>query len=115
MDYTDAVIYELHVRDFSINDSSGVSKEYQGKFLAFTEEGTTLNGEGNISTCIDYLKELGVSVIYLCPIFEAYSNHKYDTGNYLKVDEMFGGEEALKNLIEKAKRLPSKGELPRSG
>lgn len=54
---------------------------------------------------LDYLKELGVSVIYLCPIFEAYSNHKYDTGNYLKVDEMFGGEEALKNLIEKAKKV----------
>lgn len=53
---------------------------------------------------LDYLESLGVSVIYLCPVFEAYSNHKYDTGNYLKVDEMFGGDEALKNLIEKAKQ-----------
>ena len=52
---------------------------------------------------LDYLSRLGVSVIYLCPIFEAYSNHKYDTGDYMKVDEMFGGEAALKNLIDKAK------------
>ena len=37
---------------------------------------------------LDYLKSLGVGVIYLSPIFEAYSNHKYDTGNYLKIDEM---------------------------
>lgn len=53
---------------------------------------------------LDYLKELGVSVIYLCPIFEAYSNHKYDTGNYFKVDDMFGGDEALKLLISQAKQ-----------
>lgn len=58
-----------------------------------------------IAEKLDYLKELGVSVIYLCPIFEAYSNHKYDTGNYLKIDEMFGGEEAFKNLIEKAREV----------
>lgn len=53
---------------------------------------------------LDYLCELGVSVIYLCPVFEAYSNHKYDTGDYMKVDEMFGGEAALRNLIDKAKQ-----------
>lgn len=53
---------------------------------------------------LDYLESLGVSVIYLCPIFEAYSNHKYDTGNYLRVDEMFGGDEALESLIDKAKQ-----------
>ena len=52
---------------------------------------------------LDYLSELGVSVIYLCPVFEAYSNHKYDTGDYMKIDEMFGGEAALGNLIDKAK------------
>ncbi len=56
-----------------------------------------------IAEKLDYLSCLGVSVIYLCPIFEAYSNHKYDTGDYMKVDEMFGGDAALKNLIDKAK------------
>ena len=56
-----------------------------------------------IAEKLDYLKSLGVTVIYLNPIFEAYSSHKYDTGDYMKVDPMFGGEEALENLISKAK------------
>lgn len=51
---------------------------------------------------LDYLSSLGVSVIYLSPIFKAYSNHKYDTGNYLEIDGMFGGSDAFENLIEKA-------------
>ncbi len=51
---------------------------------------------------LDYLATLGVKVIYLSPIFEAYSNHKYDTGDYLSVDGGFGGEAALDHLIEKA-------------
>ena len=52
---------------------------------------------------LPYLRSLGVSVIYLCPIFEAASNHKYDTGDYRKVDEMFGGREALDRLLASAK------------
>ncbi|MBE6652610.1 MAG: glycoside hydrolase family 13 protein [Ruminococcaceae bacterium] len=51
---------------------------------------------------LDYLESLGVKVIYLSPIFEAYSNHKYDTGDYMTVDGGFGGEPALDHLIEKA-------------
>ena len=51
---------------------------------------------------LDYLEALGVKVIYLSPIFEAYSNHKYDTGDYMTVDGGFGGEPALDNLIQKA-------------
>ena len=51
---------------------------------------------------LEYLKALGVTVIYLSPIFKAYSNHKYDTGDYLRIDEMFGGEAAFDNLIKKA-------------
>ncbi len=57
---------------------------------------------------LDYLKSLGVGVVYLSPIFEAYSNHKYDTGNYLKVDEMFGGDEAFEHLLKKAAELDIK-------
>ena len=48
---------------------------------------------------LDYLLSLGVSCIYLSPIFEAASNHKYDTGDYMKVDEMFGGDEAFSRLL----------------
>lgn len=48
---------------------------------------------------LDYFVSLGVGCLYLSPIFEAYSNHKYDTGNYMKVDEMFGGDEAFQSLL----------------
>ena len=51
---------------------------------------------------LDYLADLGVKVLYLSPIFEAYSNHKYDTGDYLRVDGGFGGEAALDHLIKAA-------------
>ncbi len=51
---------------------------------------------------LEYLQSLGVGVIYLSPIFRAYSNHKYDTGDYMAVDEMFGGEAALAHLLHKA-------------
>ena len=52
---------------------------------------------------LDYLKSLSVNCIYLSPIFEAYSNHKYDTGNYREVDKMFGGREALDALLAACK------------
>lgn len=52
---------------------------------------------------LDYLASLGVKVIYLSPIFKAYSNHKYDTGDYMTIDPGFGGEEAFENLLTKAK------------
>ncbi len=48
---------------------------------------------------LDYLESLSVNCIYLSPIFKAYSNHKYDTGNYLEIDEMFGGKAAFDTLI----------------
>ena len=53
---------------------------------------------------IDYIKELGVNCLYLSPIFDAYSNHKYDTGDYMSVDSMFGSDEALEKLILEAKK-----------
>ncbi|NMM65787.1 glycoside hydrolase family 13 protein [Clostridium sp. P21] len=51
---------------------------------------------------LDYLKDLGINVIYLNPIFEARSNHKYDTANYKKIDSMFGDESLFKLLIKEA-------------
>ncbi len=51
---------------------------------------------------LDYLSSIGVGVIYLNPIFKAYSNHKYDTGDYFEIDSMFGGEAAFDELIRKA-------------
>lgn len=51
---------------------------------------------------LDYLSELGITAIYLTPVFEAPSNHKYDTTDYMKVDPQFGDLELLKKFVEQA-------------
>ncbi len=58
-----------------------------------------------IMSKLDYLKELGVSVIYLNPVFEAFSNHRYDTGDYSKIDPILGSEEDFKELCIKAEGM----------
>jgi cyclomaltodextrinase / maltogenic alpha-amylase / neopullulanase len=63
---------------------------------------------GNLQGVIDklsYLRELGISVIYLNPVFEAPSNHKYDTADYKNIDPMFGSNEIFKDLCKKAEQL----------
>lgn len=56
-----------------------------------------------ITQKLDYIKSLGVSLIYLSPIFQSPSNHRYDTSDYMTVDPRLGGESALASLIESAK------------
>ncbi len=51
---------------------------------------------------LDYIVSLGTTVIYLSPVFEAHSNHRYDTGDYETIDQMVGGQEALDALIASA-------------
>ena len=53
---------------------------------------------------LPYLKSLGVSCIYLNPIFEAHSNHRYNTANYLKIDPVLGDEKDLETLVNSAKK-----------
>ncbi len=57
-----------------------------------------------VTAKMDYIAALGVNCIYLSPIFEAASNHKYDTGDYSKVDSGFGGDKALRRLLAAAKK-----------
>ncbi len=78
-DPTDAIVWEVHVKDFSNSEVSGVSLKYRGKYLAFTEGGTTLNGEGGVSTCIDYLKKLGVTHVQLLPVYDYATVDESDT------------------------------------
>ena len=66
---SDIIVWEIHVRDFSIDVSSGVSEENRGKYKAFTES-TTLNGEGRVATCIDYLKKFGVTHVQFMPMYD---------------------------------------------
>ncbi len=73
------------------------------------KEGRILNKDffgGNIQGIIeklDYLWELGVTVIYLNPIFEAYSNHRYDTGDFKSIDPLLGSTEDFRRLCASAK------------
>ena len=53
---------------------------------------------------LPYLRSLGVTILYLSPIFTAYSNHKYDTGDYASVDASFGGDAAFAHLLSEAKK-----------
>lgn len=90
MEATDAIVYEVSVRDFSIDSSSGVSETNRGKYPAFTEHGTV--NEGGQTTGIDYLKSLGVTHVQLLPIQDAASvneanpmtsyNWGYETKNF---------------------------------
>lgn len=65
----DAVIYELHIRDLSMDANSGVSAANKGKFLGLTEHGTKLP-DGSAITGIDAIKELGVTHVQLLPIYD---------------------------------------------
>lgn len=85
------VIYELHVKEFSWDPAGGFSRENRGKYSAFTQDHTTLNGDGIHPTGIDYLKELGVTHVQLMPVYDYGSvdetreeefNWGYDPVNY---------------------------------
>ena len=86
----DAVVYECHVRDFSIDETSGIELAERGRFKAFTEKGTRYR---SVSTCLSHLKELGVTHVQLLPVcdyatvdeskpFKAQYNWGYDPLNY---------------------------------
>lgn len=98
------------VDSIACRDDAVINDNWQGGIPQYAEKvgdpiknneffGGTLYG---IAQKLDYLESLSVKTIYLSPVFEAYSNHKYDTGNYLKIDEMFGGDEAFEYLLKKA-------------
>lgn len=75
-------------------------KDSDGMYRANDFYGGNFKG---IESKLDYLKDLGVTYIYLSPIFESNSNHRYDTADYLKVDSMLGSEKDFKSLIDSAK------------
>ncbi|MDR2651224.1 MAG: type I pullulanase [Prevotellaceae bacterium] len=87
--FADIIIYEVHIRDFSVSPTSGIT--HKGKFLSFTEKGTK-SPEGE-TTGIDHLKELGITHVHLLPVFDFASidetkleaneyNWGYDPQNY---------------------------------
>ena len=120
---TDAVIYELHVRDFSIDPSSGVSAANRGKFLAFTENGTTVGGAGAAASGVDYLKSLGITHLHLLPVYDYASvdettsskfNWGYDPQNYNVPEGSYStnpykGEVRVKEMKQMVQALHNNG------
>ncbi len=119
MSYTDSVIYELHVRDFSIDKSSGIKDDYKGKFLGLTQEGTT--NETGQTTGLDYLKDLSVTHIHLLPSYDYATvdetnldtpqyNWGYDPKNYNVPEgsystDPYDGEVRVKEMKQMVKTL----------
>ena len=83
------------------DDWGGAIKKNTNDYLIINLEvfGGNING---IISKLDYLKELGVTAIYLNPISLANSNHKYDTADYMRVDDMFGTESEFKEFVRLA-------------
>ncbi len=79
----DAVIYEAHVRDMTISETSGVAEDHRGRFLGLAETGTSYTRDGiTVSTGLDHMKELGVTHVQLQPFYD-----------YSSVDESVSGTE----------------------
>ena len=113
------IIYHIFVdrfakseANFSVRDGAVANNDWYGGIPQYAEVpggevannmffGGTLDG---IVQKLDYLESLGVGTLYLSPIFDSASNHKYDTGDYAKIDEMFGGEAAFDRLVHETKK-----------
>lgn len=81
-------------------DTPVYTKDIQtGEMLAYDFFGGNLAG---IIEKLPYLENLGITILYLNPIFESTSNHKYDTGNYHQIDAMFGTNELFEKLCKDA-------------
>lgn len=119
--FSKGVIYQIFVDRFFESNSTDLTNIKKDYVLREDWGGTpiyerTSSGDmktndffgGNlmgIATKLDYLVSLGVTCIYLCPIFEAYSNHKYDTADYMNIDPMFGDTEGFKELCKNALQM----------
>lgn len=79
---TDARIYEMHIRDFSIDESSGVQMEYRGKYKGVWQPDTVIPGT-DVKTGVSHLKELGINVVQLMPSYD------YQSVDETKADEEY--------------------------
>jgi pullulanase len=75
-DASEAIIYEMHLRDFTIDPDSGVQR--RGKYLGLAEASTHLTGRRDITTGLAHLVELGVNVVQLMPIADFHNDESQD-------------------------------------
>ncbi len=114
----ESVVYEIFPDRFAVGKGKSVKDKahlYKDGILKDWDEPPVSTGDGKqnnwfyggdlwgITEKVNYLKELGVNVVYLTPIFKSPSNHKYDTVDYFKVDSQFGGMNAFKTLLKSLK------------
>jgi len=95
-----AVFYQVFIDRFdkaSEKDESYINASWGDLPTPKSFFGGDLDG---ICKHLDYIQELGVTALYLNPIFKSPSNHKYDIIDYYEIDEMFGGKEAFKRLVK---------------
>ena len=117
-----AAVWEVSIRDFTIDASSGVDADKRGKFLGFAQRGTTLNGAGNVKTGIDYLVENKINCVQIMPMYDFGSvdetkggqNWGYDPVNYNVPDGSFSsdpyhGDVRVKELKTMIKALHDAG------
>ncbi len=119
---TKAIVWEIHVRDFSSSNTSGISKAHKGTYLAFTEKNTTVPNT-DAPTCVNYLKQLGITHVQLNPVFDFGSvnevtgveyNWGYDPVNYNVPEgsystDPYHGEVRIKEFKEMVKALHDEG------
>lgn len=91
--------------DFYVHIQKEELPHWESDRINYDIYGGNLNG---ICEKLSYLNSLGVKTIYLSPIFEAWSNHKYNTANFNKIDEHFGSEEDFRNLCKSAEEYGMK-------
>lgn len=97
----DAVFYQLFPERFNNGDPS-ISPENVEPWGGEPKTDNFFGGDlRGIIDKVDYLVELGINAIYMTPIFESSSNHKYNTIDYFKIDPHFGDKETLKELVKK--------------
>jgi pullulanase len=108
--HADAVVYEMHVRDFTIDPDSGIQR--RGKYLGLTEAGTHLTNRVDITTGLDHLTELGVNVVQLMPISEFHTNESedlygwgYDVVHHNSPDGWYATERFDARRVSEVKRM----------
>jgi pullulanase len=128
---TDAVLYELHVRDATIADNSDIKNKYKGKFLGLAERGSKFKASNGVTvkTGLDHIKELGVTHVHLLPVYDYFTvdevqnakdkdykkyNWGYDPLNYNVPEgsystDPFDGKERIKEFKELVQAMHKAG------
>ncbi|WP_294154253.1 glycoside hydrolase family 13 protein [uncultured Clostridium sp.] len=99
----ESVVYQIFPERFCNGDAS-INPQYitpwgeEDNLTYYSRYGGDIRG---IINKLDYIKDLGVDIIYLTPIFQSKTAHKYDTSDYFNIDPQFGTVETMKELVDK--------------